>query len=526
MPRSVDNYFDEFQGVLWVQPDGPNTEPVPIVCATVDAVDQPLGDVTRRYCRTGSGGQVTVKISQGTPGAVTFDIVLWKSNIRNALQKAAAKRVRGQVCPIGVYIHHGVCGRLDVFLNYATTQVFQDAILTTKGTGNNARGQQESNDTPEMVSQTFSIDADPDSPELYSALLNTTTACAAEAEPFRALAICSEARCNIGVCGAPADRCDEIHVVADATGAAVADGYVSTNGMSSCAAWTAQPFAVGEDIAALRCFIVNGTDERLIAARGTTDAGNPAEIAWSDDGGVTWNNVNVGAINGEYALHSQALFILDYRNIWLGTDLGNVYFSDDAGLTWTDQNAPVPGAGEGLYAIHGVDENYLWGVGGDRVAPTGYYIQTTDGGEHWNLATAEPAVEVGNWVQVLDGQRLWVGLDDGRVFYSLNWGTTWVQRVLPVALTNSGAGLFINPYIGAIGGYKAGVGNGVPTILRTFNGGFDWEEFNLVDEFGAAVEYYGVNDLAACDENHWIAAVEADATASRVWQLMPAGWTA
>jgi len=524
MTTGNSEYFDEFDGVIWVQPNGPNTEPIPVLCATVDGIDQPLGDVTRRFCRTGSGGIRTVKTSQGTPSSVTFDITLWKSKKRNVLQKAVDER-----CPVSVYAHHGLCGRQDTFLNYITTQPLMTGILTNKSSSTNARGQREENDTPEMVGLAYSLSTDPYAPEIYADLLNTYLTCVNEDEPFRALAICSETMCQSGPCGSYTSRCDEVHIGADAAAAAVADGYVSSDALSSCAAWTTQPFAADEHISALACVKIGKSTERLIAARGTTDGAAAAEIAYSDDGGATWTNVDVGSTNGEFVNHSQAMFALDYRHIWIGTDLSNIYFSKDGGLTWTDQNAPTPGASEGLWGIHFVDESYGMAVGGFRTTPTGFFLQSTDGGEHWNLMATEPKVEQGNWVQVLDGSRAWVGLDDGTVYYTNNWGATWTQRSLPEALANTGVGVFLNDHIGAIGGYKTGAGNGVPVIYRTFDGGFSWEQFNPTEagEFNAAVAHFGINDLKFCDPNHLIAATEALATDtySQVWSLMPAGWT-
>lgn len=527
MPIASNEYFDEFQGVIWVQPNGPNTEPIPVLCATVDGLDQPLGDVTRRFCRNGSGGVTTVKTSQATPSSITGDVVQWKSKRRTTLQKMAATRVKGGICPGAMYIHHGTCGRDDVFLNFIQTQPVYDMILTNKSSGNMARGQREENDSPEMVSQTFSMSGDPFSPDIYSELLNSFLACIAEDEPFRALAICSETICNTGACGAWASRCDEVHVGADAAAVAVADGYVATNDVSSCAAWAAQPFLADEHISALACFQINTDTERLIAARGSTDAGNPAEISYSDDNGATWTAVDVGSTNGEFCEHSQALFALDHRHIWLATNLANVYFSGDGGLTWADQNAPTPSASEGLFGIHFIDEDYGMAVGGFRTTPTGLFIQTTDGGEHWNLMAAEPKIERGNWVQVLDGNRAWVGLDDGTVFYTLNWGTTWTERTMPQTLVNTGVGQFINAYIGAIAGYRTGAGNGVPVVYLTFDGGYSWEQFNPTElgEFTNAVAHFGINDMLFCDPNHLIMATEDLDGASQIWSLMPAGWT-
>jgi photosystem II stability/assembly factor-like uncharacterized protein len=131
-------------------------------------------------------------------------------------------------------------------------------------------------------------------------------------------------------------------------------------------------------------------------------------------------------------------------------------------------------------------------------------------------------------VAVLDAQNVWMGMDDGTVWYTQNWGTTWTQRTLPSALSlTNGIGdiQFVDHYVGALCGWKAGSGNGVAVVMRTIDGGYTWEEYNLPTEFDAAVEYNGVNALLICDVNEIHAVTETFGAGSLVWTLKPAGWT-
>jgi len=513
----INDYFDEFMGTVWIQPDGPNTPVYPLLCVDLDGIDEPQGDVTRRFCRQGDGQYKVVHSTQGTPSSVTFDVVAWKTNQRSYMQKQVERR-----CPAAYYLHHAYCGRVDTFLNYDAGKLLPNGLITSKSSGTNARGRAEENDSPDMTEQTFSLSADTPAPEYYG-LLPTIGDPASEDEPLRDIAKCSWKQC-VGPCGELIDMCDVMNIAGDAAAAAVADGYITEDNATTFTAWAAQPFAADEDIASIVCVQVDRNTTRIIAARGTTDVANPMEIGYSDDEGATWTNVNVGSTNGEYAMHSGALFALDHRHIWLCTDQANVYFSDDGGLTWTDQNAPTPGANESLNYVHFIDENFGWAVGGFRTTPTGLFIQTTDGGEHWDLATAEPKVEMGNWVNVIDAYRVWVGLDDGTVYFSNDWGATWTQRTLPSTLVNTGDGTFISEYEGAIVGYKTGAGNGVPVCFRTFNGGHDWEEYNHTSEFTNAVAHYGLNAVLMCSINEIHIVGEDCDGVSLVWTLKPAGW--
>jgi len=522
--QTQQEYFDEFDGMIFVQKDGPNTIPEPQPCATIDGVDQPDGDIVRRYCRTNDGGIKTANTSQGTPSSATFDVTMWKMKRRDVFQRARERR-----CMIPVYVAHGLCaGRQDNILSWEELEIYQDPYVTSKGKANLARGQREEGDTAEMVGLTYSLSAAPKVHELYKLVTTTTTVgtTEAEGEPLRDITTCTVPRCPLVGCGAPKEPCDEIHVVADATPAAKAEGYQSADNAGSFDDWAgAIPFAAGDPIASIVCFMMDATTERILIANGAVGVAS-AEVAYSDDGGATWSaSIAVGASATEFANGGGSLFALDYRHIWFCTNEANVWFSSDGGVTWTDQNAPTPAASEGLFYIHFVDENFGWAVGGFRTTPTGLFIQTTDGGEHWSLSTTEPKVERGNAVAVLDANNVWVALDDGTVYYTRDWGATWNARVLPSTMTNIGDIQFVDHYVGGLCGYKAGAGNGVATVMRTFDGGYTWEEYNLADEFDASVEQYGVNALLFCDVNEIHAVTEDIGAGSLVWTLKPAGWT-
>jgi hypothetical protein len=516
----ANSYFDQDQGIVFVQPDGPNTETRPLLCVDVDGIDRPQGDVTTRLCKTATGGWTVVNRSQGIPGEITLDIVSWKPQQRAWLQKQVER-----ACPIPVYINHTDCGRVDVFTNYVAGELFANGYITSKASATTARGRVNAGDgAAEKTEDTYSLSFQPGSQQYWD-LVGTVTDAQDEAEPLRDITTCTTPQC-LGDCGTLTDPCAEIHVVADSSASpSTADGYESADYAATWTAWAAQPFLGGMDIASIVCIQIDRTTERIIVARGTTDAG-PMDVAYSDDGGATWTEVTVGSTNTEYAMHSGALFALNQRNIWLCTDQGNVYFSSDGGLTWTLQSVPAPAANESLYYVHFVDESFGWAVGGFRTTPTGHFIQTTDGGAHWAMATTEPKVELGIWVSVIDNNRVWVGLDDGTVYYTNNWGTTWTARTLPVTPTNTGDGQFIDEYCGFICGHRTVSGNLFPIVYRTVNGGFDWEYWQHTTSFSTAVEQFGLNALLVCGYNVAHAVGEQlTGGFSIIWTLKPAGET-
>lgn len=518
---ALNDYFENYSGIVWVQPDGPNTLSYPLLCSDLDGLDEPQGDVTGRFCRDGAGNWVTVNRSQGTPGEVTGDIVSWLGKTRAWLEKMRASR-----CAFPVYIHHVDCGREDVFLNYEIGKLLANAFITSKSSGQNVRRRADQGENAEKVEITYSLSAQPNSEEYYK-LLGTVGDAQNEDEPLRDIIACTLGRCA-GVCGPAEGVCQEMQVVADsAASPATANTYSTDDYASTWTTGLVDPFAGGEAIASVVCVQTGANTERLIVALGTTRAGGPMVVNYSDDAGVTWEGeVTVGATDGEYAMHSGALFALDYRHIWLCTSEANVYFSSDAGLTWTLQGVPDAGASEVLYYVHFANENYGWSVGG-QAATSGHFIQTSDGGAHWSLAAAEPEAKEGVWVSVIDSQRVWVGTASGvNIWYSLDWGATWTERNLPEPPTETGDGRFWDEHAGFIGGYKTISAAHYPVMYRTFDGGYEWEVYTHATAFSTTPSYYGINAIQVCGYNVVHAVGEQlDGGHSLVWTLKPAGET-
>jgi photosystem II stability/assembly factor-like uncharacterized protein len=287
---------------------------------------------------------------------------------------------------------------------------------------------------------------------------------------------------NIGVAvsdalgGSPADKADVLYTL---------------DGGATWTAMTNQPFAGAENIASAKGFLIGANTYRVIAARGTTDAGNPMEIAYTDDWGVTaWHTVNVGSTNGQFAQGAHSLFVYDPYNIWLVAGAGYIYYSDDAGLTWDTQEAGVATVND-LYAIHFATDRIGYTVGeADTI------LKTEDGGASWT-ATADNtnAVAILRTVSVLDGDRVWVGTAAGKLFSTVNGGETWVEK----AFTGSGAGV-----VSSVEFVKGSMEFGfmlhtsvapVGTAFFTIDGGYSWDPITTFTNTG-------LNGIAVIDANN------------------------
>jgi photosystem II stability/assembly factor-like uncharacterized protein len=463
----IEDYFDDVQGMVWVQPDGPNTTVYPLACHNLDAIDGSLGGVTTRYCRTATGGWSSVARSQGSPGDVTGTIEAWLGKTQSWLQLIAERR-----CPFAVYIHHTDCERDDIFLNYDHGELLQDTIITSRSKGalvkTTAVGEEDSSPS------TMSFDVNASHPineywplvEFYRSI--------AEDEALRDIAFCNEPRC-IGACGAAEEICTDGVIVADAATGLTAEIWFTVDGGATWTPSATDPFIADMDVNSVVCFQIGRGVMRTLVQRGTTSGANLTEISYSDDSGGTWTNVDVtGTTAGSFGVHSGGLFALDHRHIWCGNDQGEICFSDDAGATWTDQGAPGT---DDIYYIHFADSSYGFAVGDAQAS-----LYTNDGGDHWTAtatAAGDLATDVLTCVATLDSMRAWVGVStaagEGELWYTNDAGATWTERTLPLAATDIGDVMFIDSYCGyATGIYNDGADD-YPVIYRTFNGGMDWE---------------------------------------------------
>jgi len=464
-------------GALWVQPDGPNTQPKYLGCHMLADVTIPKGDVTLTYCPDPSGpNKYKVKRSyQGEPGAVTFSI---ETDI-----EGVADYLEGVSCPVNLFVNMVDCGRKDVFTNYVRSFLLQNATVTSEGLASLV-ARQPSDETPST--QTFEFSA-----EILSRIYGLTAARVAIAETtgLNDIHFCNPQKCADD-CGAAEDICTDGVAVSDAPAGSPswdADIWSTSNEGAAWTATAADPFSAGENIISVVCFQYGRSTTRWLIAR-DADAANPMEVGYSDDGGVTWTMVEVGTVNNLGAVGPGALFALDGNHIWLALSGGYVYFSSDGGATWTEQTAGNVTAND-LSGVHFANESDGMAVGASDTV-----IRTADGGTTWEAATATGGGNTLNTVAENDNYGIWwTGDNGGNLYYSGDRGTTWTSR----AFDGSGAGEVqdIKFFTDLVGWMVHDSAAPVGTLFRTRDGGYHWEEITTVPTNS------GLNALFVCNEN-------------------------
>ena len=454
-----DAYTLAGEGAVWMQPNGPNTAPQYLGCFDVGDIDEPLGDLTLVYCTDPSGPNKWKAVGsyQGEPGAI-------KTSLKTKMRKTAAF-LELQKCPYPLYVNHVSCGRMDVFNNWDRSFILEQTWTNarkTSGIASSVPGDQKESELA------FDVSAET---LLRAFELTAARDAIAETEDITDITSCNSESCGDD-CGAAVNAGDSLFVGSKVlAGSAVntADMWYSTDAGASWTIGLTDPFIAGEVIIAIRCVQKDKNTTRILVARGTTDAGNPAEVRYSDDGGLTWTTANLGSTVGTYCLGPKSLFVLDFYHIWAVTTTGGIYFSSDGGATFTVQGAGI--TVQNLWAIVFSDTLHGYAVGAANAI-----VKTTDGGVTWTVVTgpAANAAVIASSLEVISYYKVWVAYANGTLYYTLNGGTTWTQRLFGATGGVVPYVEFYDEYFGVLINNLTAVTQG--SVWYTINGGYDWKQ--------------------------------------------------
>jgi photosystem II stability/assembly factor-like uncharacterized protein len=104
----------------------------------------------------------------------------------------------------------------------------------------------------------------------------------------------------------------------------------------------------------------------------------------TNDGGQTWYNdslLNTGGTNGA---DINCLKMLNPQTWWGAFDYDGIYLTQDNGISWIKQTSPPP-LGMWLIGLDYYNSDLAVIVGVETSSLSGKIIQTTDGGNHWEL---------------------------------------------------------------------------------------------------------------------------------------------
>ncbi len=475
-----DKYFQTGHGGLWIQPDGPNTDVLFLGCHDLGDVAKPKGDVTPKYCRDWrNGGWQIVNRIRGVPDLTTFSITTYVGKTQDWLEAH-------QACPMPVYVHQSMCARRDSFPTFERGQVLPFAIITNHGETNLV-----SREAVEASEQTFDFSSGFAHEYYIPSITRQTSVLVDNALD---VAFCNVHRC-MGSCGPSQNLCQVGYFVTDGPIGVGEYGEIvrTADGGATWTAVAGHPFAVGliaalpDFVVSVVCFPVDDTTSRVLVTRDDSSGGGGAlDVAYSDDNGVTWTNVIVGAA-ADVATGGGALFALNMHHIWMcwtnaAGNAGYISKSEDGGVTWTAQ---LTAGTDALNYVRFIDPDH-----GICVGDTEEIWLTSDGGTTWAVPAGLPgkaAVDI-LCCDILDSQRLWVGFEDGDLYYSRDGGTTWAERVFPMpADAIAGTTLTVNDimFVDDFCGYMAVQYQSAGAVTesafyKTIDGGRNWIPYNPV----------------------------------------------
>lgn len=232
--------------------------------------------------------------------------------------------------------------------------------------------------------------------------------------------------------------------------------------------WTQRPNATGGDewVDTLRGWRINNSEVIGGLIR--------QKIDYTVDGGVTWTQ---GATpEGTFVFR---LFFKDALNGWGVGTKENIIHTSDGGVTWQTQrgglNAPrrfnAP-----LEDIHVFD-----GLRGIAVGNTGLVHTTNDGGNTWTPRQTGSGYSV-HKIVATDERQAWAALEDGEILKTTDGGKFWSRQKAYVGGSPQDALIAGIAFPNNQNGWaciRGRIGTpGIPSVLKTTNGGNDWEDVN------------------------------------------------
>jgi photosystem II stability/assembly factor-like uncharacterized protein len=403
-------------GAIWIQKQAGKAVEL-LTCSDLDAITAPESEQKLIQCRNNDGIFRTVGVTEAAPGAPTTGLTALVFPERNILDELTR-------CGINLFALQRDCGNAGVFSNYVRGYILTNARITSRDFDNIVK-----RETDDPSTEAVKLTAD--YPLIQFRQVSITRQSIAETSPLNDINFCGGVQCASD-CGEQKEAGQDGFIVTDGTTpspAGDADVWITADGglvWANATGATASPFAVGSDAVSVVCFDMDATTSRVLVARGVA-VGQPAMVAYSDDSGANWTQVQVGSVNGEYAVGHGALSkgrgITDRQHIWFATNLGRIYFSDDAGQSWVQQTTALTASGGAqLNAVKFADYDNGWAVGN-----SGVVLRTTDG-ETWAKVTDPSGGDNITALFPWGKHEAIVGTNNDGLFETWDGGSTWDSK--------------------------------------------------------------------------------------------------
>lgn len=201
----------------------------------------------------------------------------------------------------------------------------------------------------------------------------------------------------------------------------------------------------------------------------------------------TWAEAATGFVAAKCpnAIHSR-----DASHTWIVGDGGYVYFTSDptAGVSVQSAGAATT---QNLNAVHFADADNGVAVGANNAV-----IYTNDAGATWAAVTGPVPGQNLLSVWAVSADIWFVGADNsGRLYYTLDGGTTWVEKTTGMSGTAGDITDIKFTSDPAVGFFSARLADSTGRIYRTIDGGYSW--YRAPEASGGTIPANtGINALA------------------------------
>lgn len=268
-----------------------------------------------------------------------------------------------------------------------------------------------------------------------------------------------------GDCGVPDDGTNWLYAITKSSGSTPGTAPKLIYSTDGGVVWTEATITGIGDIEDPQCVDIAG--QYLIVgtrtAGGATTSGYYYSRINTDTGAPgTWTKVTTGFV-ATFQIYD--IYVANAREVYFSADGGYVYKSTDvtAGVSVVSNGNATSTA---LRRIHGFEETVV-AVGG-----AGVIIVSTNRGAQWATATASPVVATLQALFCQDGRRWWVGSATGKLYYTINGGVSWTEKLF----AGSGAGQVRDIVFATdeAGYFSHDTTTPTARVFSTWNGGVDW----------------------------------------------------
>lgn len=449
------------EGVLWVQPlDRSCSPPIPLGCVGLGDIENDFGEFFESICRDLSEPNKwrVVKKSRGRPEPIETTLTTPITKEANILDRLN--------CPFAVYWTVITDGRNQTIWDYWQSGFAIHPVEKRSFSMSGLDGSKEQGE-PTIA---YAVQADEffwlRRKEAFAITIGSVSA-------VQGMTVSGSELCATeSELGAEANQYQMI-TLADGT------ARYSSDAASSWAS-VGQPHGDAGISKPVLNMVVGSNTRRFMAFRSDATGANPLELAYTDDGGTSWNAVTVGAGANSFTTTPHSAFTFGRSEVWAVDNKGFIYTSTDFGQSWTERDESALAASWNVITMASSNEGYVFGAAG---------AGARFNGNSWTALTAVSA-DAGLSAMVL-GDVVFAGTDGGEVYRSFDKGVTWETVSFP------GAGNGTVPQMVRVNDLQAAFIHvsdaGVGSVLTTVTGGCLWRKEPLPAGVGE------LNALAAGD---------------------------